>query len=98
MNSSRGPTPRTSNFDEEVSKDVKGSNHTRFGYSGGMAPYGHRSKGSLGRSISGGLMEPTNSSGNGVPPPYPSPNPGMVSPNAKKNTPQGDASIIRSSP
>ena len=98
MNSSRGPTPRTSNFDEEVSKDVKGSNHTRFGYSGGMAPYGHRSQGSLGRSISGGLMEPTNSSGNGVPPPYPSPNPGMVSPNAKKNTPQGDAAISRSSP
>ena len=98
MNSSRGPTPRTSNFDEEVSKDVKGSNHTRFGYSGGMAPYGHRSQGSLGESISGGLMEPTNSSGNGVPPPYPSPNPGMVSPNAKKNTPQGDAAISRSSP
>lgn len=96
MNSSRGPTPRTSNFDEEVSKDVKGSNHGRFGYSGGVAPYGHRTQGSLGRSISGGLVEPMNSSGNGVPPPYPSPNPGMLSPNARKITSQGDAA--RSSP
>lgn len=96
MNSSRGPTPRTSNFDEEVSKDVKGSNHGRFGYSGGMAPYGHRTQGSLGRSISGGLVEPMNSSGNGVPPPYPSPNPGMLSPNARKITSQGDG--VRSSP
>eukprot|EP01018_Ginkgo_biloba_P006500 Gb_29191 [translate_table: standard] len=78
VTSSRGPTPRTSNFDEENSKDVK-STHSRFGPH--VYPYGgHRSQGSIGRSVSGGLEPMTSATTTG----YPAPNPGMLSPNDNK--------------
>ncbi|GLJ27089.1 hypothetical protein SUGI_0531120 [Cryptomeria japonica] len=67
LNSSRGLTPRNSNFEEEGSR---GSNYGRFGphHSISMPPYRLRPQKSLGRSMTG------------VTESYPSPNPGILSP------------------
>ncbi|KAH9304887.1 hypothetical protein KI387_009291, partial [Taxus chinensis] len=52
MNSSIGPIPKTSNLEEEVSKEVKGSNHGHLVYDATFTPqYGVRPQGSSGRRI-----------------------------------------------
>lgn len=91
LHSSRGPTPRNSNFDEENFKDINNklmiqnannANSPRFGPRPLYSPYGPRSQGSTANAfeLNPGVSVPGSVSSY----PTPSPTHGVLSPNVSK--------------